>query len=100
MKKIRSIVALLLVAVMLGTTALAVQFPDVDPYSTVGKAVDYLSNIGVLGGMDDGTFQPNATITRAQFSKIIYMLQNQGTSDPNADAYKGNSAFFDVAAEQ
>ena len=100
MRRFRSLIALLLVAVMLSTTAFAVQFPDVDPNSTVGKAVDYLSNLGVLGGYEDGTFKPDATVTRAQFAKIVYMMENQGTSDPNADAYKGNSAFIDVSANQ
>lgn len=100
MRRFKSVVALILAAVLLTSTALAVQFPDVDPNSTIGKAVDYLSNLGVLGGYEDGTFKPDATVTRAQFAKIVYMMENQGTADPNADAYKGNSAFFDVAAEQ
>ena len=100
MKRFKSVVALILAAVLLTSTALAVQFPDVDPNSTIGKAVDSLSNLGVLGGYEDGTFKPDATVTRAQFAKIVYMMENQGTTDPNADAYKGNSAFFDVAANQ
>lgn len=96
MKKIRAVVAVLLALLMFCSTALAVQFPDVDETTVVGKAVDYLSDFGILGGYEDGNFWPDRTITRAQFAKIVYLMENQRTVDTTAEAYKGFSLFFDV----
>jgi hypothetical protein len=35
------------------------------------KEIEYLASKGVIGGYADGTFKPGATVTRAQFSKIL-----------------------------
>ena len=45
-------------------------YTDVSPADWFNNAVSTLSNMGILGGYEDGTFRPNATITRAEFAKI------------------------------
>ena len=87
-------------AMALGVSAGAVSFPDVDATTPEGEAIIKLSEMGVLGGFEDGSFRPEATVTRAQFAKIIYVLQNQGTEDILADAHKGPTKFPDVTEDQ
>ncbi|WNX85174.1 S-layer homology domain-containing protein [Agathobaculum sp. NTUH-O15-33] len=58
------------------------------------EAVDTLVALGVINGYKDGSFQPNATITRAEMAKMIYVLR---TGSDNADAHKNaNTTFTDV----
>ena len=45
-------------------------YTDVADGSWFNNAISTLSNIGILGGYEDGTFRPNASITRAEFAKI------------------------------
>lgn len=45
-------------------------YTDVRDTDWYNNAVSTLSNMGILGGYEDGTFRPNATITRAEFAKI------------------------------
>lgn len=45
-------------------------YTDVASADWFNNAVSTLSNMGILGGYEDGTFRPNATITRAEFAKI------------------------------
>jgi len=46
-------------------------FSDVTSGSTYYNAVLYLKNQGVISGYPDGTFKPNNTINRAEFTKIL-----------------------------
>ena len=45
-------------------------YTDVAAGSWYNNAVSTLSNMGIIGGYEDGTFRPNASITRAEFAKI------------------------------
>ena len=45
-------------------------YADVNAGDWYNNAISTLSNMGILGGYADGTFRPNATITRAEFAKI------------------------------
>ncbi|MFR1506492.1 MAG: S-layer homology domain-containing protein [Agathobaculum sp.] len=54
-------------------------------------AVDTLVALGVVEGFEDGSFQPNATVTRAQMAKMIYVLRT-GKSD--ASAYNNDKTSF------
>ena len=54
-------------------------------------AVDTLVALGVVEGFEDGSFQPNATVTRAQMAKMIYVLRT-GKSD--ASAYNDDKTSF------
>lgn len=45
-------------------------FSDVPSDAWYAKAVNTLSSLGMLGGYPDGTFRPDAPITRAEFSAI------------------------------
>lgn len=50
-------------------------FDDEKDISSYAKqAVSYLSSVGIINGMGDGTFAPKEAVTRAQASKAIYEL--------------------------
>ena len=46
-------------------------FSDLGPDSWADDPVQYLVDAGVVAGYDDGTFRPNANVTRAQFAKML-----------------------------
>lgn len=68
---------------------------ETNPYSDVNagdwfnNAVSTLSNMGILGGYEDGSFRPNAGITRAEFAKIAVSFFELGE-------VSGGSSFADV----
>ena len=56
-------------------------FSDVSADKWYNNAVSTLSNMGVIGGYADGTFRPDAPISRAEFAKIaVSFTQNNGSA--------------------
>jgi hypothetical protein len=73
-KSYRKFLATSVAAAMVATVAapmVLADFADVSEGSYYSDAVDYLVEKGVLEGFPDGSFQPNAGVTRAQASKIL-----------------------------
>ena len=59
-------------------------FSDVPAGKWYNNAVSTLSNMGVIGGYADGTFRPDAPISRAEFAKIaVSFTQNTGAAAYN-----------------
>ena len=46
------------------------EYSDVAANQWFNNAISTLSNAGIINGYEDGTFRPNAPITRAEFAKI------------------------------
>ena len=65
------------------------RFPDVTPDAWYNNAVSTVANAGILVGNPDGTFRPNANITRAEFAAIAARF----LSGPSA----GRDRFTDTA---
>jgi subtilisin family serine protease len=61
-------------------TVCNVGFSDVPPGSTFYPYVHCLACLGIINGYPDGTFHPNANVTRGQFSKIV--TNSAGFHDP------------------
>ena len=60
------------------------EFSDVPADKWYNNAVSTLCNMGVIGGYADGTFRPNAPISRAEFAKIaVSFTQNNGSATYN-----------------
>lgn len=64
-------------------------FPDVKPNDWFYGAVQYVHGEGMMTGMEDGTFAPHRTTTRAQIVTILYRLAGSPA--------EGNSSFSDVS---
>jgi hypothetical protein len=52
-------------------TACTIQFSDVPVGSTFYQWIHCLVCLGIVNGYPDGTFRPNANVTRGQLSKIV-----------------------------
>ena len=55
-------------------------FNDITPTNSHFEAVQALVERGVINGYEDGTFRPNATLTRGQAAKILANALNLDTS--------------------
>ena len=54
------------------------RYSDVAATSWYNTAVSTLSSMGIITGYPDGTFRPNAAITRAEFAAIAARFDNDG----------------------
>ena len=60
------------------------------------EAVDLLTTLGIIKGYEDGSFQPDGTVTRAEMAKMIYTIRNDGNDD--ASAYENvTTSFTDIS---
>ena len=66
-----ALAALMLAAPQLAAPQLAHAFSDVRADTPYRTAIGSLSDDGVIDGYPDGTFRPDAELTRAEFCKII-----------------------------
>ncbi len=67
--------AAIALSALLGTTAFAADnagpFKDVSLSTEEGQAIEKMYNAGYLKGYEDGTFKPEATITRAELTRVF-----------------------------
>ncbi|MBU1446082.1 S-layer homology domain-containing protein [Patescibacteria group bacterium] len=71
MKKLTSVMTLVLICTMsLGQSALA-SFTDVPESHENYQAITYLQSKGIIQGYEDGTFRPDQEVVRAEAVKII-----------------------------
>ncbi|MDP4153396.1 MAG: S-layer homology domain-containing protein [Bacillota bacterium] len=99
MSNLRKALALVLVfALIISMPAFvsAANFADVPVGSTHAEAINLLKTLGIVGGQPDGSFHPEASVTRAEFAKILYGIFN---GNSNASVYVGPSAFDDVSTD-
>ena len=94
MKNLKKVLALVVVFSMMLCSVAFAAFPDVDEDADYAVAVNTLAALGIVGGDDQGNFNPDNTITRAEFTKIVCEIQGL-----KGDANKGATAFTDVAAD-
>lgn len=100
MNKFKKTLALALCAIMLIAVSVigagAVSFTDADEIDNL-EAVEMLVAIGVIDGMDDGSFDPEGSVTRAQMAKMIYIIVNGGVDSDELEA--SGEYFTDVEAD-
>ena len=61
-------------------------FTDVADGDWYAQAVNWAASVGVVNGFDDGTFQPNAAITREQMAAILMNYAQYKGQDVSARA--------------
>lgn len=59
------------------------------------EAVELMYALDIMTGDEKGNFNPNATITRAEVAKMIYVILNKGNDD-KAATYAAAQLFTDV----
>ena len=88
---LKKILALVLAFACAFTMFASAAFTDQADIKVDSEVVDTLTALGVVEGFEDGSFQPNGTVTRAQMAKMIYVLRT-GKSD--ASAYNDDKTSF------
>lgn len=88
----------ILLAIMLILTSFSPVFGESNKsFSDIGEdhwayeSIMKMSERGIINGFEDGTFRPDAQITRAQFAKMMIRTLNLNTSKPS------KASFEDVA---
>lgn len=71
MKKIISVLIVLVFAFSAALSASAAAFSDLQESHWAYSSIMALAETGTINGFEDGTFRPNSTVTRAQFVKMI-----------------------------
>ena len=94
MKNLKKILALVLAFACAFTMFAGAAFTDQADIKVDADVVDTLVSLGIVEGFEDGSFQPNGTVTRAQMAKMIYVLR---TGNSDASAYNDEkSSFTDI----
>ena len=70
LKKVISAIAALAVSAS-SIVAFAAGYPDVPETASYKQAVTELTALGIVEGTDNGTFEPDQNVTRAQIAKMI-----------------------------
>lgn len=98
MKNLSKALALLVVmAIMISSVAMAAVFPDVpEDGSALANAINVDAALGLIKGYEDGTFQPEGSITRAEFAAIVVRMRNQ---EAQAQGAATTTDFADVPAD-
>jgi len=88
-KLIKRVVPIFLAAVLLCGTASAAGFPDVDESAEYAEAVNFIRELGIMVGDENGNFNPDNTVTRAEMAVIMCKLlgetDDQSTSNDFTD---------------
>ncbi|MCD7854473.1 MAG: S-layer homology domain-containing protein [Clostridiales bacterium] len=59
-------------------------FPDVDPETKQGAAIEKMYEAGCVAGYEDGTFRPDGSITRAELVRIMNLTLQFEQADETA----------------
>ncbi len=96
MTNLKKTLAVVLAFAMMLSMGSVFAYSDVEAGTTVGQAVEVLSNLNILTGFEDGTFRPDETVTRAQMAAIICRMLGY---EEQAQSSMGTTVFNDVAAD-
>ncbi len=94
--KISKIISGILSASLLISTIIPVANADFSDVEN-SKAIDVVTGIGIMNGDIDGTFSPEANLTRAEFAQIVADIYNYGTEDDAVAQWKQD--FFEGVFE-
>ncbi len=97
MKKLLAMVLALVMTLSLAVSANAA-FKDADKVSAdYSEAVAVLNGMGVFKGYEDGSFQPQGNITRAEVATIIYRIYTQDLAkNDKSGLYASYNKFSDM----
>ena len=92
-------------AIGLSTEGVSSNFSDVPSTHAAYKFISAAQNAGIINGYSDGTFRPNASITRAQIAIMVqraFQVQASGTTISFSDVPVGYApkSFIETLASQ
>lgn len=96
MKNLKKVLALVIALTMVLTTVAFASYPDVDADANYASAVELLSALEILQGDENGNFNPDNTITRAEYAAVVCRALGMENA---ANSAKGATIFTDVAAD-
>ncbi|MBE6649693.1 MAG: S-layer homology domain-containing protein [Ruminococcaceae bacterium] len=79
------------VMIVCSLSAVSAAFPDVASDNVHASAISTMTNLGILGGYEDGTFRPDNLVRRDEMAKIVFVTYTTYT-----DAGEGTLTFPDV----
>ena len=80
MKNLKKVLALVLAFACAFTMFAGAAFTDEADIKAT-DAVNMLTALGVVEGNPDGSFRPDATVTRAEMAKMIFVVRNNTIDD-------------------
>lgn len=86
-KNLKAAIGLLLVGLLICPASAASSFPDVDENADYAEAVEYLKDVGIMRGDDQGHFNPDKTVTRAEMATIICNMLGETENLTVSDAF-------------
>ncbi len=100
MKKLCCKVLIFALSVLICLSSVVYAFSDVDMNSVDGKAILAMQERGYLQGFQDGTFRPEATLTRAEFVTVINRMYGYYVQTENIfwDVQKSDWFYEEVMA--
>lgn len=101
-KKVVASIAAVTLTLALALPAGATKFKDVPSTHSLATEISYLSNAGVINGYADGTFKPNALLTKKHIAAMLVKALNLPTTnlrDPGyRDVPKTHQYYTEIAA--
>ena len=83
---------------MLSTRCYLTGFSDVNGHAYYGKAISWAKQAGVVNGNGDGTFRPDANVTREELAAMLANFAKKYNSFVDVDADKVLGEFSDGAS--
>ena len=91
----KRLIALSMAAACAATAFAGAAFTDQSSIKVDGKVIDTLTEKNVIKGFEDGSFQPDTAVTRAQMAKMMFVLRT-GSDDASYYAKDMTATFTDT----
>ena len=92
----KRLIALSMAAACAATAFAGAAFTDQSSIKVDSKVIDTLTEKNVIKGFEDGSFQPDKAVTRAQMAKMMFVLRT-GSDDASYYAKDMTDTFADTA---
>lgn len=96
MKNFKRVISAVIALALSASTLVAVsasKFSDVDSTNSYAEAIESLAALDIVSGYEDGSFNPDGDITRAEAARMIVSALNMNA---DAAASAGDTQFADV----
>ena len=92
----KRLIALSMAVACAATAFAGAAFTDQSSIKVDSKVIDTLTEKNVIKGFEDGSFQPDKLVTRAQMAKMMFVLRT-GSDDASYYAKDMTDTFADTA---